>query len=182
MPALVVAVCLAGCVGTPAPSGPPTAAPVTTPSPDSSATDSPEPTTAPAVTGTPADPEPYLTGDDQTLAFDSPSGNIQCVYQLYGDSEGWGCSLREQNVVLPPPDPASDCGGSATGFWVGVSTGSYVPEPSCFGIYETKPVLPYGSSMTYHDMACDSTEDGVRCVSLTSGNGFQLSRSDYELF
>lgn len=134
------------------------------------------------MTGAPTDPEPYLTGDDRTLAFDSPSGNIRCVYQLYANHEGWGCNLREQDVVLPAPDPESDCDGSATGFWVGVANGTYVPEPSCFGVFDAQPALAYGSSLTYHDMACDSTEDGVRCVSLTSGHGFQLSRSDYEVF
>ncbi len=42
--------------------------------------------------------------------------------------------------------------------------------------------LSYGMSLTYRDMGCDSTEDGMICRSLVSGHGFRLSRSDYEIF
>ena len=174
---LVFAVVLVGC--TPAP--PETAAPSAAPTvsvPSSSPTSSPTPD--PVVTGDPADPALYAQGDDRTIWFSSPSGNIQCVYSLYGESEGWGCGLLEQEVQLPESE--GRCTTAANGFWVAVDSGSFVPAPSCVGVTSGGPVLEYGASLTYLDMACDSTSDGMRCASLSSGQGFRISRSDYELF
>lgn len=56
-----------------------------------------------------------------------------------------------------------------------------VPISFCAGAAEGV-VLPYGASLTYRDMACDSSEDGMTCRSLISGHGFLLSRSDYQLY
>jgi hypothetical protein len=175
--ALAVAVVLVGC--TPAsPEPEATTAPPTAGTPSSAPT--PSPTPDPVVTGTPADPALYAQGDDRTIWFSSPSGNIQCLYSLYGDSEGWGCALLEQEVQLPAPD--GECATPANGFWVAVDSGSFVPAAACVGVTSGSPTLEYGASLTYFDMACDSTSDGMRCTSLSSGQGFRLSRSDYELF
>lgn len=178
--AVLVATAFAGCtpaahVATPTPEQTLTEEPTEGPSP------TPTPDLVPLVTGAPVDPGTYAQGDDRTIWFDSPSGNIHCVYLLYRTAEAWGCNARQLTITLPATD--GDCPrGMTTGFWVGVAEGSFSPEPSCVDVFDAAPVLPDGSSLTYNDMACDSTEDGVRCESVTSGHGFRLSRSDYELF
>jgi hypothetical protein len=176
--AALVATAFAGCTPT---SGVETPAPEQTVAAEPTEGSSPTPTPTPLVSGAAVDPGAYAQGDDRTIWFDSPSGNIQCIYLLYRTAEGWGCTVRQLTITLPVSD--GDCpSGVTTGFWVAVSEGSFSPEPSCSAVFDAAPVLPYGSSLTYNDMACDSTEDGVRCASVTSGHGFRLSRSDYELF
>ncbi|WP_075123360.1 DUF6636 domain-containing protein, partial [Pseudomonas aeruginosa] len=123
------------------------------------------------------------------VAFASPSGNIQCGFSEYGsNTPWWWCLLQSQTVVLPP-DPRGACSGTdasgapiaPNGLGVDASDPAALPVSFCAAAAGSE-VLSYGTSLTYRDMACDSTEDGMICRSLVSGHGFRLSRSDYELY
>ena len=178
---------LAGCVGTAPPDSiPSTPTSTGSPTPISSPSAPIEPASW-APSGTPVDGADYAHPDGG-VAFASPSGNIQCGYTQYREIEYWWCVLGEFTVDLPP-DPEGACTGtSADGTTIrpnGLSMDPHDPAAAavsmCAGASEGR-TLPYGSSLSYLDMGCDSTEDGMTCRSLVSGRGFRLSRSDYELF
>lgn len=186
---LAVAAALAGC--TPAsPSGPSVvpepsqaASPVATPGPAPSAGAD---AGAWAPAGRPVDAAGYL--DDEGLAFRSPSGNISCGYSVAREPGFWYCLLVDREVDLPEPPPAVCEGVDENGDPLrpnGLAMDPADPAASPTSFCATGgdgAVLPYGSSVTYRDLGCDSTPDGMICRSLVSGRGFRLSRSDYELF
>lgn len=43
-------------------------------------------------------------------------------------------------------------------------------------------VLPYGSSVTYGDVTCESAESGMTCTDALSGHGFTVDTSAYEIW
>jgi hypothetical protein len=136
--------------------------------------------------GVPADPSAYANPDGG-IVFSAPSGNLHCGYSEWGGL-WWWCLADELSVSLPP-DPAGRCVGEYVGGAAIVPNGIGVigadpdarPESFCAGSDES-PVLPYGSSISYRDMGCESSDEGMTCRSLLTGAGFRLSRSDYELF
>ncbi|MCS0500440.1 DUF6636 domain-containing protein [Protaetiibacter mangrovi] len=179
---LIAAISLVGCTSA-AP------APTTSASPGESGAASATPSTAPSTpaeawrpAGTAVDTAGYVGGDGGVV-FSSPSGNLRCGYSEYPNTTPWWwCMLEEQSVVLPS-DPHGKCPEAVAPNGLGVLADdpAAVAESFCADAAES-PALPYGSSISYRDMGCDSTEDGMTCRSLVTGAGFRLSRSDYELF
>lgn len=180
--ALLATIFLAGC--TSAESGP-SPAPTNSASPSESTAPADEPSASAQAwrpTGTPQDAAGYVNADGGVV-FSSPSGNLHCGYSEYPDATPWWwCVLEEQDVVLPP-DPYGRCPEATepNGLGVVADDPSARAESFCADGGDS-PVLPYGSSISYRDMGCDSTGDGMTCRSLVTGVGFRLSRSDYELF
>lgn len=189
--AFVVLVALTGCTF---PESDPTSAesqqPSASPSAgsDPSVEPEPEPEEEPeAWTPSGSAVDPALYGNDvDGMLFTSPSGKVQCWYSTEF-STSWGCLVPDQTVELPP-DPGGECTGTylggapivPNGFIVSPGGSDAAPVTICAGI-TPGIALPYGSSLTYRDMACDSTESGMICRSLLSGSGFRLSKSDYEI-
>jgi hypothetical protein len=186
--ALLLLLSLTGCVTASSPP-PETPSPVSS-SPTSASSSPSDEASSPAwaPTGVPVDPADYAHPDGG-VAFDSPSGNIHCFYSEYSiAAPWWGCLLDSQTVVLPPgPDGA--CTGTfldgapivPNGLAVDPSEPDDAPRSFCAGAGPAV-VLDYGASLSYRDMACDSSEDGMTCRSVVSGRGFTLSRSDYQLY
>lgn len=108
-------------------------------------------------------------------AFQTPSGNIMCVYS--------GSSLRcdiGQTANRAPPKP-KDCP---------VDWGNAFEIPAkgaasrlCYGdtIMGNYPVLPYGAKWTKNGITCESEKTGLTC-SNQSTNGFSLSKGQQRFF
>lgn len=186
--ALVVVACLVGC--TPTDPVTPAATPAPTASGTPSASPEPEPEPDPeswTPSGSAADPAQFANADGG-VAFASPTGDIQCFYSEYpGLEPWWGCVVSEHTVQLPPASADACVSTNADGTpvppnGIGMKTDAdATPTTFCAGTGENPP-LAYGASLTYRDMACDSTTVGMICRSLVTGRGFSLSASDYELF
>ncbi|GAA2020003.1 hypothetical protein JL107_17560 [Nakamurella flavida] len=187
---------------------PPAAPDSPEPSPPSAATGvppTPAPTSVPpAAEPIPADPQAFRVDDTQVevpgmIHFVSPSGNISCVMADKG-VPGADCVIEEADfphVTCEEPTPAltlsfsvhnagqtsdlrttpPDSKGDLLDYCDWSSAGSD-GSPSSDGT----PPLPYGSSLTPGATTCVSETTGVTCRSLTSGAGFQVSRSSYRLF
>jgi hypothetical protein len=140
-----------------------------------------------APSGQPVDLAAYAH-EDGGIAFASPSGEVQCGYSVYGELTSWWCSLFGASIDLPPA-PDGQCTGSYVdgseivpfGFAMAGGDPQARPHSICGGSSGSAAVAS-GSSISYRDMGCDSTEEGMICRSLVSGHGFRLSPSDYELF
>jgi hypothetical protein len=127
------------------------------------------------------------------VEFDSPSRNIHCgFYDFNNDvvAPYWGCTISEFTYAFPEPQTPGEIECASEVFWGG---GFIVDEAGTVSVrcgggvefggeYRDVPTLGYGSTLTFGDMTCDSSEDGMRCYSISTGHGFQLSRSDYEVF
>lgn len=156
------------------------------PSASGPATPTPPATGSPAA-GTPGPQDVVLDPATPYTTFVSPSGNIACAL---GSADGGAfarCEVGDVTWSVPrPADCELDWGGGENGRGdVSVGNGG-VASPVCAGDTVRDPaamVLPYGSAVRLGDeLACRSSEAGVRCENLTSGNGFAVSRADLELF
>jgi hypothetical protein len=184
--AVFVVGAISGCVAAPSPI-PDLVQASASPPPSVDATPSATTVESWAPSGQPANPADFEHGDGG-IAFDSPSGNIHCGYSLYREPGWWWCLLAEQTVELPAA-PDGNCTGTymdgtaivPNGFGMDPTEPDATPTTFCAGSGDS-PTLDYGMSLSYRDMGCDSTEDGMICRSLISGHGFRLSRSDYEIF
>ncbi len=182
------------------------ALPTIVPVPDSSASAAPSPTATPTPTPTPTvaapaippaqlpavDPAGFMTNQGGPgVEFDSPSGNIHCGIYDYGTDAYYGCSIDDYHYVDPDPQ-----GKQATceeqihygGGFIASLNGPGVVGVLCRGgamfASEIGPVnvLPYNTSVTWHDTVCESYEDHMGCRSLVNGHGFTLARGEYTLF
>ena len=149
--------------------------------------DTPTPTLTPTaiVEFAPVDPVAYGTLlADAGVDFDSPDGGIHCGILGFGDGrQFFGCAV-DAAAYDEPSGTAAGCGG---GFITAV-TGT--PEVLCETTFagetpERYPdvrVLEIGSSVTTLGVTCFSGDDGIACVSDTTGAGFRVSAESYELF
>lgn len=114
--------------------------------------------------------------------FQSPTGNIHCLYIPAADGEqGWlRCDMLEgeQSYKRPPQDCELDWGLS---FYVGdrgeaglTCHGDTVQNP-------TGAVLGYGSKVQYGSISCEVEKTGVTCKN-RQGHGFSLSRARQKIF
>lgn len=168
---------------------------------ESSATPTPNPTEAPSPAAvepvapplpqySPQDPAAFASSFGSGVDFDSPSGNIHCgIFGEAGALDYFGCSIDEYTWLDPEPTgEALECaqmihyGG---GFIV---YGSGPVEVLCrggvmfAGEIDEAAVLPYGTSLSYAGVICESAESGVNCRALSTGSGFELSRSEFSMF
>ncbi|MFZ2963838.1 MAG: hypothetical protein WA006_04045 [Rhodoglobus sp.] len=123
----------------------------------------------------------------QGVEFDSPSGNIHCG--IYVDPLKWGCSITEYSYVDPEPTgdliACSEMISYGHGFW---SRDGGPVTVMCRGGAEfggemgAVGVLPYGTSLAYNGVMCESADTGMTCRDVMTGAGFVVARNAYTLY
>ncbi|KQO98924.1 DUF6636 domain-containing protein [Leifsonia sp. Leaf264] len=157
--------------------------PVATETPEQLVTDPPA-----AEVVVPVNPGLFMdmseTGGDG-VDFVSPSRNIVCtIFEAGTDWDFWGCKAKEFTFD-PGPRPSEHCHmvGSVEG--VGddpVKFGCRTDEPFRGTYDDTVAVLDYGKSITFGGVVCVSREDGMTCDRASSGHGFDISRTEANLW
>jgi hypothetical protein len=111
---------------------------------------------------------PAPEGAQNIPAFTAPSGNINCAL---GEDE-LECNILDYNFDAP-----QDCDGPAR-----LTVGSEDPQLDC-GSSEgaNSATLQYGQSASNGRFACTSSEAAIECWNVETGNGFTLSRENYQL-
>ena len=114
---------------------------------------------------------------DESTAFVTPTGNIECFI----DKVSVRCDIAEREWEPPkaPPDCELDYGQGLT-----LSAGG-AAALVCAGdtvLGSSGQELAYGQSISAGLLRCDSSESGVTCRDVETGRGFTLSRESYELF
>jgi hypothetical protein len=115
-----------------------------------------------------------------THGFQTPSHNIQCLYQD-GASASVFCGIKSG---LKPPPPRKRCKeGDPTDKLILMTKTGRASEPSCWGDpgpigYPGLPVLAYGHSRVWAagGLRCSSSFEGLTCRN-AAGHGFFLSRA-----
>jgi hypothetical protein len=201
---------LAGCSGAKAPTAAPDVPAIPTtaaPAPTNQTIPSEPPTTsttstaapAPAAPSTdartkvnsadPVDPAEYHSADwggqgqlysspGGGVFFQTPSGHIVCNWG--GGGDGLVCGAK--NRGNPPPEDPS-CHLSWITDYVNIGSNG-VLNGMCVGGIMTPygaVVLPYGKVLRFNDFGCLSEQSGVTCVSLSAGQGFQLSQRTFNV-
>lgn len=103
--------------------------------------------------------------DARRQAFQSPSGNIRCLYRPAGEGPLLRCDVLSLNDIAFTLDRRH------RGERVRVTDA--VPQG---------PVLAYGSSRRLGPFRCGSRRTGLTCSSRPSGHGFKLSRARQRVF
>ncbi|GIE30549.1 hypothetical protein Ait01nite_035940 [Actinoplanes italicus] len=106
--------------------------------------------------------------------FVTPSGNIAC----YLDEDFARCDIRERDWTGEESSTCEQEYGDALGV---KGTESYF---ICHGdtLDFDSTTLSYGEAIEVGDYICTSSDTGVLCANKSTGDGFTMSRSDYELF
>jgi Tfp pilus assembly PilM family ATPase len=110
--------------------------------------------------------------DDGSVQFVTPSGNIGC----YMDAEFARCDIQERDWSVDKPSDCEQDYGFAMA--VGESSSSFVCAGDTVGFDGF--TLDYGSGARIGDFLCTSSDSGVVCVNESTGDGFKMSRADYE--
>lgn len=156
------------------------------------------PTTAPAPF-VPVDASAYATTLTKAgVDFDSPSGNLMCGildWSAAGDTGAglqWGCRVTSHTWTAPSSSPSDYC-YSITEIECGSGVDAKdheIPHPlansgQAFAGEWPKGVvkaLPYGHSITYKTITCESSVDGMTCRDSGSGHGFTVSKVLFQVF
>lgn len=136
------------------------------PSPESS----PSPTDEEDDEDTEEEPERPAPEDALEIdAFSTPSGNIHCEMT---EDEAL-CTIDWHEFDAPD--------GCESGTTLRVTEDG--AEEACGSSVGAQPIsLDYEASATNGDFACESTEEGVRCWSTRTGEGFLIAAAEYDLF
>lgn len=116
------------------------------------------------------------SGGPNQVAFESPSGNIRCIWSDASFPLTCDVAVRADE----PSEPPGGCGEiswapnylhlSADGLEDGFCTGGQeVPLGAT--------VLPYGSALLFLDFGCLSEQSGVMCVHLPTGRAFTAAQA-----
>lgn len=114
----------------------------------------------------------------QEPGFQSPSGNIHCMFFGTGFAE-LRCDLLQRTPSFPRPADCEQDWGHAF-----VLLPDMPGTPVCAGdttADPAHPVLPYGRSVSHVGFTCTSERSGVTCVN-RRGHGFTLSRARQAVF
>ncbi|MEL4317929.1 DUF6636 domain-containing protein [Leifsonia sp. YIM 134122] len=120
-----------------------------------------------------------------SVDFVSPSRSIACtIFKSDWSLPFWGCKAKDFTFD-PGPRPSEHCHmvGSVEG--VGddpVKFGCRTDEPFRGTYDDTVAVLDYGKSITFGGVVCVSREDGMTCDRASSGHGFDISRTEANLW
>ncbi len=194
----------------PTSSGSPSPTPTATPSPGASNTapvddeqtpqDSPdeqvaEPVPAPSETRGPdeVDPADYTSDavDPQNgniplpgVAFRTADGLIICGIltsgYVAGQAGSGSCTIDSYRDVIPQP---ADREPFVKSVMADPTTGSYFLYPDRFAHPDREiPVLAAGKSIRFEGTSCSVNSDSVTCVISSTGRGFTISQSAYQLF
>jgi hypothetical protein len=145
----------------------------------SSTTESSPPATESTTEETNPDgsPPPADITVDESMAFETPSGNIGC----FMDKRSVRCDISKRDWK-PTPAP-SDC---ELDYGQGISlTAGAGAEFVCAGdtvLGSGGQALEYGQSISAGLLRCDSAEDGLTCTDTENGSGFFLSQQSYRIF
>lgn len=127
----------------------------------------------------PAEPEevpqilfPAPAGAASSSSFLSPSENIACQI---GEDQTL-CTIFSQDYVQAGFPSCPDGPTTLSVTETGVSLACDAAPVSAQGV---QGVLPYNSSTTSQDYACTSTQDGVSCWNILSGQSFALARGGW---
>ena len=115
---------------------------------------------------------------DDTITFQSPSGNIRCDIFDSPAPEAL-CQIGEYTYAPPPATPCDlghdfrlDQGKPA------YLSCRYSALNSGFGPW---PTLDYGQRRSLGPITCDSEPSGVTCTHTSTGHFFRVSRDSYQL-
>jgi len=129
-----------------------------------------------------------LDADTDLFAFESPSGNIDCLISAGNDPPFVECDLGGVTWSVPrPADCDLDWGGGEDGSGrVSLSVDGEAGAV-CAGDITVGPdapvMVPYGQAVWLgEELVCRSSEAGMRCESLLSSSGFQVSRAAFDVF
>jgi hypothetical protein len=111
--------------------------------------------------------------------FQTPSGNIRCMFDDTDDTPYVRCDVKFNEVQTPrrPRDCDLDWGGA-------FAVDAHRAERVCHGdtlTHEEFPVLPYGATWRGAGITCVSEPSGLTCSNKV-GHGFHLSRSLQRVF
>jgi hypothetical protein len=115
--------------------------------------------------------------------FQTPTGNIACMFYEYDGKHGARCDIREKT---PSYRSRPDC-GEEDGDWgmaFSIKSDDGVGTMPCYTdtvIDPSHPVLNYGKSISAHGITCTSAKTGLTCKN-SRGHGFFLSRARQKLF
>jgi pimeloyl-ACP methyl ester carboxylesterase len=126
----------------------------------------------------------------RALNFDSPTHNIHCGIFAFNekDPKYWkfGCAIDAKTYVEPPNNgECSEYIHYGGGFYASFAGSIHVlcRGGAMFdGEYKAVGVIPYGSSITYKDVTCESMLSGMSCRNTTSGAGFTISSDNYSIY
>ncbi|WP_067779292.1 hypothetical protein [Actinomyces vulturis] len=124
-------------------------------------TPSPTATNKPTVAPAPAD---AVTMDSFTM----PSGNITCHLS---DNQAT-CTIAQHNFTAQGPG----CTSSAAPFSAGIAEEGTAIGDCNTAFSQVGTTLNYGSSAKNGSMVCTASEDGARCWSQVTGQGFVINR------
>lgn len=124
-------------------------------------------------------PSPTLA--QETVAFVTPSGNIQCVMSA-GAYRSVTCELRSltPSFLDRPADCDLDYGASFRIGEVALTGEVLCAGDTIFGTPNTQ-VLPYGYSLSHVGVTCQSEMTGLTCLN-AGGHGFFVSKARQQLF
>lgn len=112
------------------------------------------------------------------ISFQSPSGNIHCMFEDDGGVDVRCDRINFQNAPPAPADCDLDWGHGfavgATGRGAAICAGDTVATGNSF-------VLEYGNSITVGSITCLSEANGMTCQN-DDGGGFTISRSQQDTY
>ena len=117
---------------------------------------------------------------DEVVAFQSPTGNIQCELFSTGSGASAMCELR-QMVATGQYRPTDCAAGEAWVFEVSETGGGSARCTAAALPDADRSILGYGETLRFGGFTCTSKDHGVTCVNL-EGGGFSVSRGDQVVF
>ena len=120
-------------------------------------------------------PQPTDTPSLGTLSFQTPSGNIGCLFAL----RQLRCDVGSGLV----PEPTRYVCPSVS-HWAGVVLSDTGSVPNCAGdtvVDPSSPVLPYGAVWNRGGFKCTARRTGLNCVDAEK-RGFTLARAGWTTF
>lgn len=114
--------------------------------------------------------------------FQTPTGNIQCVFEAGGEEQVpyVECLVFEAAwSVQEDPNCEFDWVGTELSLSDDASVGTCRSDTF---IQEDPPTLDYGQGWSAGPLACMSRQDGVTCSNSDTGHGFRAARGSYVVF
>jgi uncharacterized protein DUF6636 len=113
------------------------------------------------------------------IGFQTPSGNIHCLYEQLNSDEWLRCDMKQVQKRIPPvPRSCEDDWGQA--FWVNKRRAERLCHTDTV-ISDEWPTLACGATWRSGRFTSISTPIGLTC-SNAAGHGFQLSRTSQRFF
>jgi hypothetical protein len=134
------------------------------------------------ITATMIGSSPTAHADDAG-AFQSPSGNIDCLIGTLDEASDANfvyCEIRGRPSWVEPPRPP-DC-PLAWGSRFALKRGK-AAEFACYHQQLPAPeqALGYGQQRSVGTIDCDSEPSGMTCIDTSTGHFFRVSRESYQL-